>query len=268
MDGDNMNSLPWKLRLFHHGFAHISLSWAGRDIHFCPIAAIQENDIAIVLWNWPEHLKGCIQTLKQGNTLHVVAPQAILDYLSQFGNVVGSTSYSQDGLEIKLESFCPIPPWSGSGGVERIRAGIKRPDRALRRLKQKLSNPECEPHLAEITFPSGARFVHLNTALHKFTDAQWLGELTKKMGNPDWTLSGVDVGHSDSWMDNIVHFTQGNILLCDILGDFRTKNGLKHPLLTPIVDLALSKDMDCFVFATQASFRFDTVDLIVSDDIE
>ncbi|MGC6509390.1 MAG: hypothetical protein ACON4U_13300 [Myxococcota bacterium] len=257
-----MNPLPWKLRLYHHGFAHISLSWEGRDIHFCPIEPIEEDAVAVVLWSWPEHLQGCIDTLKQGRTLTLVAPPEIIDYLSTFGRVIGSSHFEEAGLVIDLHPYEPIPEWSIRGGAERIKAGLQRPFRTLRRLHKKRQIPPCEPHIANIIFPSGARLVHLNTALHNTTVPSQLTEWSQQFGDPDWTLSGLDVGHHESWYNQIVQFTTGAILLCDLLGDSRRRNGMSTPLLTPIVDTAVTKNINAFVFATYASYRYDTVDLI------
>lgn len=265
IENAQMNPLPWKLRLYHHGFAHISLSWEGRDIHFCPIEPIGENDVAVVLWSWPEHLKGCIETLKQGRTLTVVAPREIIQFLSSFGRVIGASHFEEAGLSIELFPYEPIPEWSVRGGAERIKAGVQRPLRALRRLYKKSQFPESDPHIANITFPSGARLVHLNTALHNTTVPSQLTQWSHQIGNPDWTLSGLDVGHHDSWYAQIQQFTNGAILLCDLIGDSRRSNGMSTPLLTPIVDAAVTKNINAFVFATYASYRYDTVDLISAE---
>jgi hypothetical protein len=104
----------------------------------------------------------------------------------------------------------------------------------------------------------------LNTAIHASTNPQKLQKWSQEFGNPEWTLSGVDVGHQESWLTQIPQFTNGAILLCDILGDSRRANGLSTPLLTPVVDRAVSKEINAFVFATYASYRYDTVDLVPS----
>ena len=176
--------------------------------------------------------------------------------------MVGTSHFNENALSIDLHAYEPIQEWSLKGGAERIKAGVQRPLKALRRLYKKCQIPYCDPHIAEICFPSGARMVHLNTALHNTTLPHKLTEWHNAFGNPEWTLSGVDVGHHDNWYGQIKQFTDGPILLCDLLGDSRRQNGLSTPLLTPIVDAAVTKNINAFVFATFASYRYDTIDLL------
>ena len=63
--------------------------------------------------------------------------------------------------------------------------------------------------------------------------------------------------------DLLCSFQDQQILLTDIIGDYRRKMGLPIRLMTPIADKAIVKNLNVKVFATKVGYRFDTVDLLI-----
>jgi hypothetical protein len=257
-----MQIQPWKLRLEHFGFSHVRMEWAGRTIHFNPISKVHPGDIAVVLWNWPEQLQGVIQSLKEGTNFTVVAPPEILDWLKQFGDPNGSTSYAADGLDINLESYTPIPALTVREGIRKIRSTIRNPARSIQRLRIKDGIPDCEPHIAWVRFPSGILFGHLHLSLHAGTPTEWNEFIRQKVQDATWILIGCDYEEHDVILDRLCSLSPKQVLLTDLIGDYRRKMGLPTKLLTPIADQAIIKNLDVKVFATKVGYRFDTVNLL------
>ena len=44
-------SFPWRLRLFHEGFASIRAEWAGRTFRFDPVEPVEEEDQVVLTWH-------------------------------------------------------------------------------------------------------------------------------------------------------------------------------------------------------------------------
>ena len=253
--------LPWKLRLEHFGFSHLCMEWAGRTIHFNPISTVNNGDIAVLLWNWPEQLDGVVQSLQEGIEFSVVAPQEILDWLQQFGTVNGACSFSELGLQIVLESYIPIPPMTVREGFRKIRSSVRNPLRAVHRLRQKDKLPTCEPQIAWVRFPSGVLFGHLHLSLHSGTPQGWRDGLQEKIKDSTWILVGCDYEECDAFIEHLCSLSPKQVLLTDLIGDYRRKMGLPTKLLTPIADKAILKNLDVQVFATKVGYRFNTINL-------
>ena len=62
-------------------------------------------------------------------------------------------------------------------------------------------------------------------------------------------------------MKLIEGFSNSQILLSDLVGDYRRQLGLPTRLLTPVADQVISKGLDIQVFASKVGYRFDTVQL-------
>ena len=60
------HNIPWQLRLSHKGCAHIQAEWVGGNIHFDPNTPVEDGDIVVLLWNWPERLLSTAKTLQKG----------------------------------------------------------------------------------------------------------------------------------------------------------------------------------------------------------
>jgi len=253
---------PWKLRLEHFGFSHIQMEWEKGSIHFNPTHSIEDGDIAVVLWNWPEQLKGVKESVQQGKKCRVIAPQQILDWLAQFGEVNGGDSCSVAGLDIEIESYQPIPPLTLREGLRKVKATARNPFRSIERLREKDLMPSCAPHIAWIRFPSGVLFGHLHLSLHSKTPADWWSRIQPKAKNATWLLVGCDYHMDEDLLQYLSSFSDQQILLTDLIGDYRRKMGMPTQLLTPIADQAIIKNLDVQVFATKVGYRFDTVNLV------
>ena len=59
-----------QVRFEHKGFSHIKITAGTNTIHFDPIGDIQENDVVILTWNWPEKIKGTITALQHNYCFH------------------------------------------------------------------------------------------------------------------------------------------------------------------------------------------------------
>ena len=254
---------PWHLHMQHKGFSHIHMQWQGPNIHFHPIQAddIQDGDIVILLWNWIEQLQGTVEAIQRGIRCTVVAPEAIVQWLPTNTVTTFQTAYQADGLNIDLEAYQPIPAWTYTEGLRKLKAGIQRPFSSYQRLVQRRSMPQCDPHIAWITFPSGAQFAHLHLSIHSHSDANWLRTIYEKTAHVSWMVVGCDYEEEDAFVDNIIKFTTEHILLSDLIGDYRRKVGMPCQLLTPLADKIIDQDRHVQIFATQVGYRFDTIAL-------
>ena len=253
---------PWKLRLEHLGFSHIRMDWAKEPIHFNPATPVDDGSIVVVLWNWPEQLEGVRQSVIHGKQCKIIASPEILSWLSQYGPVDGDSTYEQDGLNIELEPYLPIPSLTISEGARKVRSLVRRPTRSIHRLLQKGKMPSAAPQIAWVRFPSGALLAHFNLSLHSKTPTEWLQSIQEKGQKSSWMLVGCDYEMEKGFLECLRFFPDRHILLTDLIGDYRRKNGLPTKLLTPIADKAISQNYNVQVFATKVGYRFDTIDLI------
>lgn len=128
------------------------------------------------------------------------------------------------------------------------------------------------PRAAEISFPSGAKLVHINLALHKHQQESWIKAYAQQCSSIDWLITGIDYNQAEIYSQNLSFFNSPLILVTDLLSDSRKSLGLPTQWLTPIVDQLLdifkkeNTNQQAFVFAPHASFRFNNTDLIVNKE--
>ena len=245
----------------HFGYSHIVLEWRGRPIHFNPLDIVAENSIIVILGSWIEQLQGARKMVRQKIPCTIVSSPEILRWLSQFGAVDGVSDFDADGFRIVLEEYQPIAPLTPLELVRKIRASVRHPVRIGRRLQRKQSLPSFAPQIAWIDFPSGVRFAHLNLCLHHNIPLQFFEKIKEKAQKSLWIVVGCDYEESESFLKLIEGFSHSQILLSDLVGDYRRQVGLPTHLLTPIADRAISKGLDIQVFASKVGYRFDTVQL-------
>ena len=251
--------IPWQMRLEHRGHSHIELNWQRGNIHWNPKEAVQEGDVIILLGSWPEQLQGAIDSIQKGVDCHIVALPQILRWLESFGTFKGSSHFQEDGLEVVLEPYTGIADWTAKEGIRKGVAGMRKPLTAFRRLRQKKDFPTSPSCIAWVTFPSGAQLLHLNLALHQNIDSLWLQGIQEKAKNASWMMVGCDYEEQEAFLQHIVNFEVPHILLMDLVGDYRRQVGLPTKLLTPLADRAIEKNCLVQIFATQVTFRFDTI---------
>lgn len=266
-------NISWKLRMEHKGFSHIWLSWRKGNIHFDPTESPSEEDIVVLLWTWPERIMQTAKEIASGKKLVVIAAQEVLDWLRSFGSFDGyADRYEKNGLSIQLTPYESFPAWIFPETLERFRALFRHPKTSLSRLVQKRKTPHSMPRVAEVTFPSGAKLVHLNLSLHRKQQESWLQAYAKKCGSVNWMITGIDYNQTESFVQNLSFFNSPLILVADLLSDSRKTLGLPTQWLTPVVDRLLDifqtqqSEQQAFVFAPHASFRFENTELLAKQE--
>ena len=257
------NTIPWDLRLAHLGHSHIQLEWMLGRIHFDPVISPQDGDIVVLLWNWPDRLWATAQAIQKGVKIRVVACRKALVWLRQFGSFESHLHTAKlDGIEISVHPYEGVSAFSLRDNLRKVRAVIQKPLAVARRLRKKADLPDFAPHIAHLRFPSGAQFLHLNLSLHKATSASWKNDIMNRYEQVDWLLVGCDHEHHDGLIEHLKAFQAKKILLTDLIGDARREIGLPSHWLTPLVDQALEQELEVYVFAPHASYRFDGASLM------
>ena len=256
------SAFPWNLRMEHLGFAHLRLQWAEGLIHFDPCGGIGEGDVVVLLWNWSERLAATAEAVREGKKPIVAAAPEILEWLQGFGELEGSTGGADvGGIGIELRAYQPMPEHSVRENLRKARSVLTHSRQVARRLRRKRRLPSCQPNIACLSFPSGARLLHMNLSLHRFAERSWIESVQKEFSRPNWLIAGCDYHHEQSVLAALPGFEAERILVTDLLGDSRRSIGLPVQLLTPVVDQALSSGLEAYVFSPHASFRFDTIPL-------
>ena len=265
--------ISWKLRIEHKGFSHICMHWIHGFIHIDPSRETKEHCIILLLAPTPQRIVATAEMIQKGKKIVVVAAQEIIDWLSKFGSFEGYVDeYSQNGLHIALTPYEEFPAWRWPESLERLRAAIQSPIPVLKRVISKWKLPKSMPRVAKITFPSGATLVHLNLALHKDQDPNWIQAFATQCGEVNWILAGMDHHQSKAFSQNLSFFKSPLILVTDLLNDTRKAIGLPTQWLTPTVDELLnsfhqkSTKQMAFAFAPHASFRFNNINLMASQE--
>lgn len=207
----------------------------------------------------PARLRGTVDALKKGRKLTVVAPDPIFDFLGKQGAVTGGSGPRQvDDVKIDGLLYAPAPGNAGAlGQFLQASVAAARPRATLRRLAESARIPNAEPWIVEITFPDGARLLHLDLALHKETDPAWVDRAIARFGGPEWLIVGVPWGDGESVVSLAPRFAARRILVAELQNTERREAGLPTELVTPVRDRLLAAGIEAHVFATQASYRFE-----------
>lgn len=248
----------WRLRLEHEGAASIRVTRRGRTVRFDPLTPPGSDEVAVLTWDEHERVAATAAALREGRRPTVVAPGPVVDWLAERGVVEGGAPpLTVDGLQIEQLAYTPIPYAAGIEILYKARSAAFGPSRAARRMLQRIGGPRCAPMVTQITLPDGGRLLHLNLALHRWTPRDWLDEAVARFGGADWLVAGVDHGDEDAFAGHVGRFEARHLLVTDLVNDVRRALGLPTGLLTPLVDRLVSDGLPAYVFATQASFRYE-----------
>ena len=249
---------PWRLRIEHEGLVSLRMERRGRTLRFNPMNPPDPNDIVILTGTWPEHLEATAAMVGAGHCPTVIAPQAVLDWLKTRGDLNGhSEDVEIDGLRIETRSYTPLPLMEGAEAVRKVTSALRRPDRAVRRLARRAAMPKAEPRAVRIHFEDGATLVHMGLALHGGCPDPWLADISESWGGAEWLVTGVDFGEEVPFLAQVGRLNAQRVLVVDLLGSIRRRNGLPSGLITPVVDQAQELGLDAYVFATKVTMRFE-----------
>ena len=252
------HKMPWQLRLSHKGSSHIQMEWNGKKFHFDPSHPVEDGEVVILLWNWPQRIQATVKSLRSGKRLIVIAPQVALDWLSQYGTFEGySNNCVISDIEFELTPYEPIPPLTLSELANKVKGGIRNGITVAKQIYRKRGMPRFQPHICQVTFPNGSRLLHLNLSLHKYTSIDWFSAQKNALPNINWAIVGCDYRHDEAMLQLIHKLPIDKILLTDLIGDARRNVGMPVQLLTPIADKAITQNLEVYVFAPHVSFRFD-----------
>lgn len=252
------NAYPYRLRMEHEGHASLRLERDGRWFRFDPDGDVGPSDVLLLSWNWPENLLAAAAAVQAGERPTVVAPQPVLDWLSGQGAVdAHATPCTIDGVRIESRTYQPIPPASPSEARRKALSALRRPDRALGRLRRKRGLPDSAPVAWRLGFADGTHLVHLNLSLHDDTPDAWLDALVQDWRGAEWLLLGVDFEAAAAVLARVARLEAKRTLFCDLIGQTRRELGMPTALLTPVVDQAQAAGMDAYVFASKVAYRFE-----------
>lgn len=250
---------PYRLKLIHGDFAELRLERRGRTILFDPACEPTEADIVILTGPAPTRLRGTVAALKAGRTLTIVAPDPIFEFLGRQGKVTGGSG-PRTVDDLKIDGMLYAPAGGNAGPVGQwLQASVAaaKPRASLRRLKDQVRGPGGEPWIVELTFPDGARLLHLDLSLHAATDEQWLSRAAARFGNAEWTVVGMAYGEGAGVIRHLPRFGPNRVLFAELTNGERRELGLATELVTPWRDRLVAASVETHVFATQTSFRFE-----------
>lgn len=160
------------------------------------------------------------------------------------------------GVRVASEPYEPIPWATPREAVRKLRAALLNPVTAGERITKRLTETSEKPHVYELTFPDGARLVHLACSLHSGTDPAWLDSARQRYSGADWMIVGVDYEEEAAVLEHLPGFSPGVLMLTDLINDERSKLGMPTRLLTPMVDKLIDRGVNAFPFAGGATYRF------------
>jgi hypothetical protein len=230
----------------------------GRTIRVDPVDPPGEDDIVVLTAATPARSGGAEAALRAGRRLTLAGPDALVEAFAKLGRVdrvaPGSTV---DGVRIELLPYTAAPIPRPLTHFLRASVAGARPAAALRRIAAASKLPACDPVIAQFTFPDGARFLHLDCALHAGTAESWLADAATRFGNAEWTLAGVPFGEGAAVCQKLPRFGPNRVLLAELVNAERRDLGLPTELVTPWRDRLVAQSIECHVFATQTSVRFE-----------
>ena len=254
---------PYKLRLEHEGRASIRVEWPGQTLRFDPLGGpegpgVQAGDLVICTWNWPEHLDAVAAAAQAGDRPSVVAEPEVLAWLAAQGPIDAHQGPATvGGVSIETRTYTPIPYATRSEAVWKLRSALVRPDRAAGRLLKKARLPKVDPTIAQVTFPSGERLLHLNLSLHSRTPESWLADVSARFRGADYVIVGVDYGEDEAVLRLLERFEPGRVMFSDLISETRRALGLPTSLLTPVCDDAIGRGLEGYLFVSGAGMRFE-----------
>jgi len=226
---------------------------------FDPVSLPEETDIVVLTGPAPTRLRGTLAALKQGRTLTVVASDPVFDFLGKHGRVVGGSAPRKvDDLGIDGMLYAPPPANAGALAPFALASvAAAHPAATLRRLAEQARGASGEPWIVELTFPDGARLLHLDLALHQRVDEQWVSRAAARFGNPEWIIVGTAHGEGAGIVRWLPRFGPNRVLITELVNGERKELGQSTELVTPWRDRLVESGVEAHVFATQTSFRFE-----------
>lgn len=240
---------PYRLKIEHADFAELRLSRRGRPIVFDPAVPPSTDDLVILTGPGPDRLRATADAVRAGVRPTVLAAPEIAAWLRGLGPVeaVPPTATQLDDLGVRWLDYTPLPR----------EARPFRPVAALRALRERTSWPEASPRVWQLTFPDGARLLHLDLALHRGASPAWLEDAVAAFANPEWILVGCAYGEGAAVQAALPRFGGRRVLVVEINNAERRALGLPIELVTPLRDKLVDVGVEAHVFATQASYRFE-----------
>jgi hypothetical protein len=271
-----------QVRFEHKGFSHIKITVGTNTIHFDPVGDIQENDVVILTWNWPEKITGTVNALQRGVPCKIIAPQSLLPFLKEKAALDVQKNWNnwlwspnKETVPLLLSSVKQYPyienkQWPFSEKIYRTLGAIKKPVAAVKQFYKKKIIPQSSPQISLLQWNNGTSLLHANLCFHQ-AQAQCNQKLIQNIlesndiSSVDWMVVGCDYDnsqrHENAIIQQICTLTEKYpckaILLTDLLNTSRQNWGFPTKLLTPICDTILEKKkLSSFVFASHSSFLF------------
>lgn len=226
---------PYRLRLAHPDQAELRLERRGRWVRIDP--ATPPGDAEITVITGPDRARAAAEGARAGQVPLVAAPPELATWLGKQGPIRDAQPVlDAEGLAVAWLPYTPAP----SGRLRRPRPAAP-----------------GEPHVVQITFPDGARLVHLDLSLHAATSEDWLDHAIGRFGAPEWLVVGLPAGQTEALVRHVPRFAARRVLLADLLNAERREAGLPTELVTPCRDRLVAAGVEAHVMATQTSFRFE-----------
>lgn len=246
---------PYRLRLSHNGRAEIRLERKGRRIVFDPVDRPTPDDIVVLTGPAADRLRGVTEAVRAGVKPTVVAPTSLLELLSKEGRLEGhSTPVELDGVRFVSLGYVPAPSRPSDALRLPLAAG---PLSALRAISERVRQPGAEPHVYQLTFPDGARLVHLDLSLHRETTAEWVEQVREQVAGPDWLIVGCPHGEREGVLRWLPRFSPVRTLVAELVNTERKELGLPIELVTPLRDQLVGLGLEVHVFAPLSGYRFE-----------
>jgi hypothetical protein len=241
---------PFRLRLIHREYAQITLERKGRWIIFDPYERPSTDQIVVITGPGQDRLKGSWEAVKAGVKPTVIAPDGVIDYLTEAGTLEGGPAPRVlDGVDFSCLSYAPH-----RAALPGLRAG---PLSMMRAFAGRARAIAAEPQVFCLRFEDGSRLLHLDLALHRDTQAEWMERAVSLFGGADWVIAGVPYGEADAVVRLLPRFQPAKILLTELVNTERKAKNLPIELITPTRDRLLQLGLETHVFAPHASYRFE-----------
>ncbi len=246
----------WRVRITHLGGAALRVEHTGADLVFDPLAPAP-GAVNLITWQELGRISGVQRAARAGERPRVVGSPAVLDWLETEGPLEAVHPPSEvEGVRLEVEPYEPIPWATPAEGARKALAALRRPLTAVGRMAGRLSRPPGRPRLYELTFPDGARLLHLGCALHAGVTESWLAAAQRRYRGADWVVVGVDYEEEAAVLEMLPGFEPGVVMLTDLINRERAEIGMPTRLLTPTVDKLIDRRLAAHPFAAGATFRF------------
>lgn len=254
----NAHRYPWRLRLWHEGFASIRGDRAGRPLRFDPATPPAPQDIVVLTGCSAEALFAVRAAVAAGARPTVVADAAVLAWLALAGAVDGHPGpTSIDGLSIDVLSVDVAPPTPWAELPWRVVGAARGPVAAAARVWRGARAPVAPARVVGVVHGDGPRLVHLGLSLHGGVSDAWVAAAAARFGGADPLVAGVLPGEGGALLRHLPAFGARKVLLTDLVADNRAARGLGTPLLTPTCDAAVAAGHEAYLFVSGAGIRLE-----------